>query len=204
MLIQIGQSGPRPASDDPVDLLDACHGRIRGFTATAERLAHAKGHDPSEVSQAASAVHRYYTIALPLHVDDEELSLSPRLRAGSGGDELLQALASMEQQHVAIAALIAELVPAWATLADEPGRLGDLASLLAAPTRRLGELWGPHLALEEGLIFPALRRMLSEAARAALLAEMRQRREAIAPALRARWADPQATLGCRVDRAPAR
>ena len=72
MLLSIETKRRGPVEEDAVGLLVACHARIRSFTATALRLSQAVGAEPSEVADVAGAVHRYFTVALPLHVEDED------------------------------------------------------------------------------------------------------------------------------------
>jgi len=74
--------------EDAFDLLLGCHQRIRHFTATAAKLAHAQGATADEIRMAAASVHRYYSVSLPLHEADEEDSLRSRLDAL--GDQRVQ------------------------------------------------------------------------------------------------------------------
>src|SRR5277367_1784317 len=98
-----------PNTEGAVDLLTSCHQRIRHFTAVAVKLAHAQGAPAQEIAQAAAAVHRYYTVSLPLHEADEEQTLRPRL--DSIADERLRhALLAMSDQHLAIDDLLERLL----------------------------------------------------------------------------------------------
>ena len=160
--------GPKAALSGPRALLLDCHERIRRFTGIALRLA---DEEPAanEVREAVEAVHRYFTIALPLHEADEELSLLPRL--GSVAD----ALADMVREHREADALLREeLVPRWTRLIATPD---DRALRLATadPAQRLSALMQRHLELEEQSIFPALDELTEEVC-AAMVAEMRGRR----------------------------
>src|ERR1700739_2209571 len=98
MLNQISFPSTQPKSEDAVDLLIGCHQRIRHFAGVAIKLAHAQGATPEEVVQAASGVHRYYTVSLPLHEADEEETVRPRLNALSD-EKLRHALLAMTDQH---------------------------------------------------------------------------------------------------------
>src|SRR5690606_33889983 len=71
---------PKTAAQDLVDLLDECHQRIRRFLALAGEAAAHRGAPSSETAQACADVERYFKEALPLHVADEEESITPRLR----------------------------------------------------------------------------------------------------------------------------
>ena len=164
-MIKLGASA-RPVGARGM-LLD-CHERIRKFAGIALRLAAGKDHPANEVREAVQAVHRYFTVALPLHEADEEQSLQPRLVPSA-------ALATMVSEHREIDALLGEeLVPRWTRLIDAPA---DRALRLATgdPAQRLSALMQRHLELEEQSIFPAID-LLSPDVQAALVAEMRGRR----------------------------
>lgn len=166
------------AGPDAIDLLVECHGRIRQFTNIALRLAHAKGVDEGEIREAASRLIRYFTIALPLHSEDEETSLHDRLQASEAPSEIKEAIERMVEEHGPIHATIDELVHLWKTLVDAPSRLADDAEPLRKGAEELARLFDEHLAQEESIIFPAARQYLQPEALAEILEEMRARREA--------------------------
>ena len=140
---------------DLVDLLLACHDRIRRFSDIAARLPHAPASTArAELAQAALAVHRYFTVALPLHVQDEDLSVRPRL-----GGEVEAALERMSREHVEIERLLAEGSPLWLALAEHPNRLDALSPSLDRVATCLSAQLTVHLAQEEQIIFPALSRL---------------------------------------------
>ena len=72
--------GKHAAPGDAVDLLLECHARIRHFLALARRLGEARGESPTALSDTAAQVHRYFTLALPLHAQDEEEVILPAVR----------------------------------------------------------------------------------------------------------------------------
>ncbi|MGH9479059.1 MAG: hemerythrin domain-containing protein [Terriglobales bacterium] len=164
---------------DALTLLLGCHQRIRHFTSVAVRLSAAEA-PPAQLAAAATAVHRYYTVALPLHEADENESVYPRLRAAALPQELAEANQAMVDQHAGINAMVAQLVPQWTAITAGGGEAPALARATAAATRQLQAEWAQHLELEESVIFPALRRHLSLAALAAIRQEMSARRPAAA------------------------
>lgn len=172
MLQILGAS--RASHEGPVELLLACHGRIRSFTELAARLASNEPAPEAEVADAARRVHRYHVVALPLHQADEEISIAPRLEGGA----LAEPLAAMKREHVELDQILAGLLPLWEQLAKEPGRRGELSPRLSREVARMQALWSRHLAAEEELIFPALGR-LPDLARIA--EEMRARRVSSGP-----------------------
>lgn len=176
MLTSIRLQPPAKRDKDAVDLLQDCHGRIRHFTAVAVRLCEAQAPNPAEVRDAAGAVHRYYAIALSLHEEDENLSTYPRLFAAVPAGHLSRALDDMVAQHAEIDALVAELIPLWGGLVEQPERLEEWKTAMEPRVRRLQQLWLVHLALEEETIFPAMRQFLGAEPLAAILDEMKRRR----------------------------
>ncbi len=160
-------------------LLLECHGRIRSFLATARRVAEAVDPPPGELAEAARAVHRYFTEALPLHAEDEEASLLPRLRGREPAlDEALAVMAAEHQEH---RARVAELTEACASLAAAPTLHPLLAPGLLGAVSWLERHFEAHLAAEEARVFPAMARWLDPAEDAAFVAELRARRAGAAP-----------------------
>ena len=80
-------------------MLGACHDRLRYFSELATLLASRLDASAEDVSDAARRLRTYFTVALPLHEADEELSLAPRLLASSNGASVAEALGLMNEQH---------------------------------------------------------------------------------------------------------
>lgn len=174
MLVKLGRKQP-PAPDDLVGLLLECHERIRTFVGLARSLASSPTSPAEPARDTAARVRRYFVEALPLHVADEEASLAPRLR---GRDpELDLALDQMAAEHAEHDASVARLVAACGAIAADPDRLGELAGELGAAADRLADLFAAHLNAEERVIFAALGALLTEAERAAIVGELRARRQ---------------------------
>jgi hemerythrin-like domain-containing protein len=174
--IETGASTP-PQEEDALSLLLGCHQRIRHFSDVAWRLAESPQAPDLDRADAARAVLRYYTIALPLHEADENESLYPRLKSVLPPGELAEANQAMVDQHVGIDVAVAELIPMWREIEWNPSVQEGLSERLRNCTIRLRELWNVHLALEEEQVVPAMRRYLSEADLLAVQQEMRLRRE---------------------------
>jgi hemerythrin-like domain-containing protein len=176
MLNQISPLTSPPKTEDAVDLLIGCHQRIRHFTEVALNLSHAQGATPEEVAQAAAAAHRYYTVSLPLHEADEEETVRPRLDV-VGDEKLRHALLAMTDQHLAIDELLERLLPLLAMVGNNPQTIHAAGSEMCSITKALDEMFRAHLQLEEEVIFPAIRGVLPENARAEMLSEMQGRRK---------------------------
>lgn len=170
MLIAMHSRAP---PDDLIGLLLACHENIRCFARLAHTVATRADADDDEVREALSRVARYFREGLPLHVEDEERSLWPRLRALDG--ELDDALESMHHQHVDHAPLLAGLLVATHGAQRTP-RDADARRVLASASASLMDAMEEHLRLEEEVIFPAAQRVLAADEHVAVLGELRRRR----------------------------
>lgn len=173
MLHAIGRKSD-PAPDDVVGALMACHERIRSFSALALRLTTAEA-APSDVASAAEAVARYFRLALPLHVADEDLSIEPRLARATADGRVFEALDVMKAEHVMIEDMVGGLLPRWESLAREPLTIQGLRRALEADAAELSRRFDAHLEAEERLIFPAIREHLAGEG-LTLREEMRARR----------------------------
>jgi len=166
---------PNRPPEDALELLTACHVRIRHFAAAAVKLAHAQAAAPEEIRQSANGIYRYLSVSLPLHEADEEDTLRPRLDAVAD-DRVRHALIAMHDQHQAIDELIERLLPLLLLLERNPPAIHDAGAEICSITHALQEILDAHLKLEEETIFPAIRTLLPENERAAMLAEMQRRR----------------------------
>lgn len=166
------------ASPEPLDLLRGCHTRIRHFMQLGRTLADAEEEPQIEIVDAAAAVFRYFSQALPLHEADENESLYPRLRETTPENGLVsEAAETMVEQHRVIDELVAELLPLCATLRRQPEHLPSLARRLQSVTSTLGLIFAAHLMLEETVIFPAVPQLLTPAQIEEVSGEMRARRQ---------------------------
>lgn len=172
MLIQLS-TRPRARPDDLVDLLGECHERIRRFVTLARRAAELRHEPADQIARACADVERYFIEALPLHVADEEQSIAPRLRGRS--TDVDEALAVMARQHRTHDSNLGILLCAAAEVRADPCN-ATAREKLADAARDLDVEFEEHLALEESVIFPAIRAFLSEETQAQIMGELRLRR----------------------------
>ena len=177
MLNQITQPrSPKHPPEDAVELLTACHVRIRHFAAAAVKLAHAQGASADDIRMSAAGVYRYLSVSLPLHEADEEDTVRPRLDAVAD-DHVRHALIAMHDQHQAIDELVERLLPLLLMVERNPDAIHDTGAEMCSITKALQEIFEAHLKLEEGAIFPAISAALPEIERDMMLKEMQQRRQ---------------------------
>jgi hemerythrin-like domain-containing protein len=164
--------------ESPVEMLLGCHSRIRHFIQLSRTLADAEGMPLLEIGDAALAVYRYFSLALPLHEADEDETLFPRLRdALPEGGLLYEAAVTMVEQHKAIDELADELLILCSALGQQPERLPSLASRLGHVSWALGEIFTVHLQLEETVIFPAIQELMTQEQLEEISREMHHRRQ---------------------------
>jgi hemerythrin-like domain-containing protein len=174
MLISLRSPRETPAAEaDLVSVLLDCHGKIRSFTALARAVAARDDLRADERREACDGVLRYFAEALPLHVEDEERSLLPRLR---GTDPALdRALDQMSAEHREHHDDLAALADTCARVREDPSP--ERRAALASVAARIEAAFARHLDQEERVVFAAVRSGMSAEAQAEVRREMRARRE---------------------------
>ena len=145
------------AAERPLELLFACHERVRRFTALAGRLAaHVIDHGADEQARdAATQILRYFEQSLPNHHADEEEDVFPALLKLH--DVALSAsIAALEAEHLVLDALWQEVAPWLRRVVQgeaDPVPVG-LAQFITDYTM--------HIEREEREVFAALERLPAE------------------------------------------
>lgn len=179
MNLQIGQPSS-PTFAEPLELLSDCHRRVEFFLGVLARVG-AEASDsalsPPEREALATAL-RYFREAAPKHTADEEDSLFPRLRQSGHplAATVLAQVEALEADHAAAAADHAEVEAAgqaWLSAGNLPA---VSRACFRAAVERLQARYRPHIALEDGTVFPAAANILSAAALAEVGGEMARRR----------------------------
>jgi iron-sulfur cluster repair protein YtfE (RIC family) len=148
---------------DPFEQLEASHRRLEERLAELGAAATAPAGGGREAALGTvEAVLDYFDRSVTRHEADEEQSLFPRLRAHP---ELAATLDMLEREHREHERLHADLREGY----QDPCYLAELAGKLATAYRA-------HILEEERILFPAARRLLTEADLAAMAAEMEARR----------------------------
>jgi hemerythrin-like domain-containing protein len=148
-----------PGFERPLEMLEACHGRIARQCDTLEKLLpHLPAHGAdAQAQQAARAVLAYFDSAAVHHHDDEERNLFPLLeQAGASGACDLAETLTLEHD---------ELARLWLRLRGylQQIELGAAATLDEALTRRFVALNRSHLEFENTHVLPLARRSLGAA-----------------------------------------
>lgn len=163
-----------------VELLEACHQRIRHFIGLCKEVARRGDVPGAAVAQACADAARYFREALPLHVADEDDSIFPRLFGLSAAVD--DAIATLRVEHAQQEEQVALLLRALEQVRRQPldersrGQLSAIAVPLEAELEK-------HLLLEESTIFPAIRDLLSNEVHRSIVEELRARRGSSARAI---------------------
>jgi len=173
MLISIGKPTQSDSSGDPVDFLLECHQRIRAFVELAGEAARRDNLKGSDVVDACQRCERYFREGLPLHVEDEEIDVLPGLKGLSA--EVDGALRQMHLQHEEHGPFLADLFAALQGLKQSPSDKSARERVRLAAAKLAAE-FGRHLEIEETVIFPAVRTLLSPESRLRMLEAFRERR----------------------------
>jgi hemerythrin-like domain-containing protein len=171
-----------PDFTDPLGLLVRCHGKIEAQLGALERatrvLRDGRAGSFPEVFGAIAAAQAHFAGPGTKHTADEEESLFPRLRRYGGPSErgVLHALEELEAQH-----RVADRAHADFDLLVERMTRGAVPSqrdvdALAMCVDALASLYGPHILLENEVIFPAAAQVLPPEEILAVGQEMRARR----------------------------
>lgn len=148
-----------PGFDRPLEVLEACHGRIAKQCDTLEKLlAHLPTHGAdAQAQQAARAVLTYFDTAAMHHHDDEERNLFPLLEQADapGACDLVEAL-TLEHDELALV---------WRRLrvALQQIETGAASALDAALAQRFIALNRSHLEFENAHVLPLARQALGAA-----------------------------------------
>ena len=160
--------------DHPLEMLSACHDRVKDRIDTLERLvAHLPEHGCDEQArQAAANVMRYFDTAGEHHHADEECDLFPAIERTRAHDAPSVALLGrLREEHVRLRGLWQALRPELQSIAA-----GSSASLDAALIERFGALYRQHIDLEELELLPLAEEVLGESVTATLGGAMARRR----------------------------
>lgn len=147
---------------------------MREVTRLAAELATRPDASWDDVRDVASKVDRYFTVALPLHEADEEVSLFPRLLLRVPG--LAPTLAALRDDQAAHAERVAAVLAICQKLEASTKGADSLRGELAATAVALAEAFRAHFATEERDVFPRVKTALGEEERLTIRDEMRGRR----------------------------
>ncbi|MES2089616.1 MAG: hemerythrin domain-containing protein [Pseudomonadota bacterium] len=146
-----------PRIDDPIELLLACHDKVRRFATLALKLRDhlaQTGPDP-QAQEAAQSILRYFEMAAPLHHQDEELDLFPALRA-LNQPTLTACIDELDAEH-------AELGVLWGAL--QPWLRDTVAGLPTGTPPQVDEFaqrYTAHAQREEVEVYPSASQLTPE------------------------------------------
>jgi len=169
-----------PDFGNPLGLMAHCHRKIEAhllaLEASARSLADRGVDARASILPVIAAAQAHFAGPGVKHTADEEESLFPRLRrfATDADAHLVAALEHLERQHRELDAVHAQFDGLVGILQRDPSP-ADIASL-GLRVAELAATYGPHIRMEEEVVFPEAARVLPEAEILAVGAEMRARR----------------------------
>jgi len=166
---------PGASFDDPVEMWLACHERVRRFASMLGRLrVHMVSAGADEEARASAvSIRRYFNEAAPRHHEDEEADMFPRLseRCTATDAAVLATIERVQAEHVDMTAVWNELDAVLARISA-----GDAAPLAGELVDRFASIYDAHIAAEEKVLLPAMRRLLGSADWQAIGVAMARRR----------------------------
>lgn len=168
---------PAASYDDPLEMWQECHERVRRMCALLQRVqAHvaAQGAD-AQARDGATSVLRYFNEAGPRHHADEEENLFPRLLQRLEGraevTDVARTIEQLQQEHDV-------LESDWAQLKQTLQQIAQGQTVALEPTlvARYATGYQHHLELEETILAPALKGALNDADWSEIGAAMAARR----------------------------
>lgn len=179
-MISFASGETAPSFDHPLEMLHACHGKIKRQLDTLQKLAtHLPAHGcDKQAQQAAQGILRYFDTAGQFHHQDEEENLFPMLLALDVPDKAqVEALVErLLSQHVIMFAAWNDMRAILVKLAE-----GVNTPLPEALIEKLSGSYTRHIALEETELLPLSARLLSPQQIMALGKSMAERRGAKFP-----------------------
>lgn len=173
-----GLRTPGVGFEQPFDMLHACHERVQRTLGLLVRLRqHLVDHGADAAARdAARDVLRYFDVAAPLHHQDEELHVFPRLLGPQATPQVRALVLHLQRDHVLMAAEWAAARVPLQALAQ--GLCAAFTPQDDAVLDRFAERYADHIAAEEGMAYPAAAAGLPGAELTAMGREMAARRGA--------------------------
>ncbi len=147
-----------PSFDDPLEMLQACHGRITAQCDTLQRLIshlQTQGND-EQAAQAARAILRYFETAGQYHHQDEEQDLFPVLLA-SGDKTAAGYIERLLGEHKEMAQAWHALRPLLQALAEDSANTLD-----ADVAAHFIDCYARHIEFENSNLLPLAKTLLNK------------------------------------------
>ncbi|MFC3531574.1 hemerythrin domain-containing protein [Vogesella facilis] len=151
-------SAAAPSFDAPLEMLNACHDKVRHFCQQLDALpAYIAAHGNSAaLGNSIAGIVRYFEVAGPAHHQDEEDELFPLIlaRQPDAAPKIEQLLGEHGYLHAR-----------WNAIRDDLNAYaaGTLATLNAGEIHEFTRLYREHAAREEAWLFPTASALISEA-----------------------------------------
>lgn len=163
--------------DNPLEMLQACHGKIQAQCVTLRKLLqHLSAHGcDTQARQAAQGILRYFDSAGKKHHLDEEQDLFPQLLATSN-TKVHGLIARLLDEHRVLDAAWQQLHPSLLAIAE--GRAAELDSQVV---EHFIQVHDRHVTLENAQLLPQAESLLDQSQLKALGRSMAARRGVVFP-----------------------
>ena len=175
-----GLTSPGVGFDEPFEMLAACHERVQRSLDLLQRLiAHVDQHGcDANARSAAADVLRYFDLAGPLHHEDEERHVFPRLKDHPDA-AVRAAVATLQTEHVLMHAMwerLRSMLLRWRDAPEGAAPCPPATDTERAMAHDFVQAYARHIPLEESLVYPAAQPTASAADLARMGEEMAARR----------------------------
>ena len=178
-MITIGDS-KAGSFQEPLALMEDCHRRIERFLGILLLIVNAARDEPLSVEHREGMERslRYFRSAAPLHTQDEEASLFPRMRACSHPDvrAAMKDLSSLESDHRRAELAHAEVDSLGQMWLDTGSLSTEGRERMALLLEDLQRSYRRHIDLEDSCVYPLAGRALDADSIQAVGREMAHRR----------------------------
>lgn len=174
-----GFTSPAAGFDSPFEMLVSCHERVQRSLRLLLRLGeHLQAHACDEPArQAARDVLRYFDRAAPLHHQDEEQHVFPRVLT-AGDVALVATITRLQADHATMEAQWQAVRGDLERIADDRDGSTRLADGSLTVWQGFAALYSEHIALEEAQVYPAAQALTPPETLRTMGAEMAARRGA--------------------------
>jgi hemerythrin-like domain-containing protein len=159
-----GFQSPAAGFEAPFDMLEACHERVHRMLALLARLqAHVQVNGCDiQAQQAAQDVMRYFDLAAPLHHQDEEMHVFPPLLA-NGDTTVATVVHQLMGQHRAMELAWKDMRHVLTQIVSNgPPAPAPFLPFTEESVQTFTALYEAHIHAEEGVVYPAAKRLLTE------------------------------------------
>ena len=172
-----GFTSPTAGLDQPIEILEACHERVKNHCQILQRLSNhlEKVGIDDQAKLASKNLLRYFDLAAKNHHEDEEKNLFPMLQESMAGSDAIcinELIIRLRKEHQILETIWQEIKRPLELIAS-----GKEAVINQSNIRLLAKTYEQHITLEEDELLPLAKRLLNEEQLKIMSHDMTQRRK---------------------------